>query len=431
MTRLTPEMQKTATFGGVAIFLVLLTWVTEPRVRTPEVFAERGAVLFPEFKDPNAAASLEVIEFDAQSATVRPFKVQNRNGRWTIPSQFDYPTDAKDRLSQTAAGIIALRTDDFASDNISDHERMGVLDPLDTTLPTLMGRGARLTVRGAQEQVLADVIVGNQVEGRPGFRYIRQPSQRRVYISNTGNLQLSSAFADWIDRDLLQVAPLDIDAINLRNYSLDRTTGQVDPGETMLLTRTGTDWTINGLGGNQELNLDSVDLLLRNLAGLRIEGVLPKPAGISGALAVASGSATLNDADVADLRRKGFYLTPTGQLVSNRGEIVVRTVTGLFYTLRFGDIAPGTEAPSTGAAQGSNAQGDAQADDAPRENRYMFIMVDHSPSDANTPSLAADGAEKAKTLRARFAPWYYIISADASEALQMSRQDLVQPRSAN
>jgi hypothetical protein len=125
------------------------------------------------------------------------------------------------------------------------------------------------------------------------------------------------------------------------------------------------------------------------------------------------------------LRRKGFYLAPNGQLVSNRGEIVVRTMTGLFYTLRFGDIAPGTEAPSPGVAAqaGSGMQGDA----VPRENRYMFIMLDYSASDARTPAHAADGAEKIKVLRPRFAPWYYVISANATQALQMSRKELVQP----
>jgi hypothetical protein len=79
--------RKTATFGGVALALLLLTWVTAPRVVTPEVFADRGEVLFPEFRDPNAAASLEAIQFDPQTATVRPLKVQNRNGRWTCSTR--------------------------------------------------------------------------------------------------------------------------------------------------------------------------------------------------------------------------------------------------------------------------------------------------------------------------------------------------------
>lgn len=419
--------RKTATFGGVALALLLLTWVTAPRITMPEVFADRGEVLFPEFRDPNAAASLEVIQFDAQNATVRPFKVQNRNGRWTIPSQHDYPTDAKDRLATTAAAIIALKRDDFASDSAADHERSGVLDPLDTTLPTLNGRGTRLIVRGAQDQVLADVIIGNPVEKSPGYRYVRQPGQRRVYTSNIGDLKVSTAFGDWIDRDLLQVEPLEIDAVNIRNYSLDRTTGRVNPGDTLLLQKGADgDWTINGRAANEELDLKSVDGLLRNLASLTIVGVLPKPDGITSTLRNEVASTTVSAADREDLGRKGFYLASTGQLVSNRGEIVVRTVRGVFYTLRFGDIAPGTDAPATEVTPAANATGAQPA--APRENRYLFIMVDYDPQAASSPGRATEGEDRSKLLRARFAPWYYVIAANSYSAIQLGRSDLIKPR---
>jgi hypothetical protein len=399
----------TTAFGGVALVLLLVTWATAPRVSVPSIFAERGQLLFPAFRDPNAAASLEIIEFDARNAAVRPFKVQNRNGRWTIPSQHDYPTDAKDRLAQTAAAIIALRRDDVASDSAADHERCGVLDPLDPALPVVSGRGTRLMVRGAQDEVLADVIVGKPVEGRPTFRYVRQPGQRRVYVSNVGDLNISTAFGDWIERDLLQVGADEIDAVNLRNYSLDRSAGRTTPGETLLLQRNAGDWTINGLGGNEELDLAAVDALLRNLAGLTIVGVLPKPAGITAALSHEASSTVLTPADRADLGRKGFYLAPTGQLVSNRGELVVRTIRGVFYTLRFGDIAPGTDA-------------------APLENRYLFIMVDFDPGSARTPGRASEGEEKVRVLRARFAPWYYVIAADSFDAIRLQRRNLVRRR---
>jgi hypothetical protein len=419
------ETRRTATFGGVALALLLVTWATAPRVRMPEVFAERGQVLFPQFRDPNAAASLEVIQFDAQSATVRPFKVQNRNGRWTIPSQHDYPTDASGRLAQTAAAIIALKRDDFASDNAADHERCGVLDPLDTTLPTLNGRGTRLTVRGAQDQMLADVIVGKPIERSPGFRYVRQPGQRRVYISNVGDLKISTAFGDWIERDLLQITADEIDAVNLRNYSLDRTTGRIKAGDTMLLQKTvDGGWTINGRNPNEELDLGAIDGLLTKLTSLTIVGVLPKPPGITATLRSEISSTTVTQEDRADLARKGFYLASNGQLVSNRGELVVRTTRGVFYTLRFGDIAPGTDAPAADVARI-----DAQAK-APRENRYLFIMVDFDPQSARTPGQGSEGAAKAQLLRARFAPWYYVIAGDSFSQIQLQRSDLVKRKGA-
>lgn len=417
------DTRTTAAFGGVAIVLLLVTWATAPRVSVPSIFAERGQVLFPAFRDPNAAASLEIIEFDARSAAVRPFKVQNRNGRWTIPSQHDYPADAKDRLAQTAAAIIALRRDDVASDSAADHERCGVLDPMDPTLPAVNGRGTRLVVRGAQDQMLADVIIGKPIEGRPAFRYVRQPDQRRVYVSNVGDLSLSTAFGDWIERDLLQVGAEEIDAVNLRNYSLDRSTGRTTPGETMLLQRNGDgEWTMNGLAAREELDLAAVDNLLRNLARLTIVGVLPKPPGISAALGSEVGRTVVTPEDRADLGRKGFYLASTGQLVSQHGELIVRTIRGVFYTLRFGDVAPGTDAP---AAAPNPADAAGRQPPAPRENRYLFIMTDFDPQSARTPGRASEGAEKVKVLRARFAPWYYVIAADSFDAIRLRRRDLV------
>jgi hypothetical protein len=417
------EGRKTATFGGVALALLVVTWATAPRVRTPTVFAERGEVLFPQFRDPNAAASLEVIAFDPQSATVRPLKVQNRNGRWTIPSQHDYPADAADRLAETAAAIIALKKDDVASDNAADYERCGVLDPLDTSLPALTGRGTRLLVRGAHEEVLADVIVGNPVEGHPGFRYVRQPGQKRVYISNVGDLKVSTAFGDWIERDLLQIDPSEIDAVNLRNYSVDRTAGRVNPGDTLLLQKGQNDeWTVNGLRPGETLDLAAVDALLRNLASLRIAGVLPKPAGITATLSrEGNSSGTISPDERADLARKGFYLTPTGELVSNRGEVVVRTSRGVFYTLRFGDIAPDTDAPAADTVSADAPGGAPRA----RENRYLFIMVDFDPRSARTPGRATEGAELVQRLRARFAPWYYVIAADSFAKIRADRADLI------
>jgi hypothetical protein len=417
------DNRRTLSFGGLALALLVVTWATAPRAKTSPVFADRGQTFFPQFTDPNAATSLEVVQFDPQTASARPFRVQNQNGRWTIPSQYNYPTDAKDRLAQTSAAIIALKRDDVASDTLADHERTGVIDPLDTTVPTLTGRGTRITVRGAREQQLADIIVGNPVAGKPGFRYVRQPGQRRVYVSNVGPLNVSTAVGDWIERDLLQVNVAEIDAVNLRNYSLDRATGRVDPGETMLLQRKpdGEDWSMYGLGSSEHLDIEALDMLLRNLIGLRIASVLPKPPGISATLRNATGSASLTEDDIADLRRKGFYLAPTGQLVSNRGEVVIRTTSGVFYTLRFGDVAPGT----TVAASNTGAEAAP-----PGENRYMFIMVDFDPNAAKTPARANEGADKTRLLRARFAPWYYVIAADSFAALQPHRVDLVKPNRA-
>jgi hypothetical protein len=283
-----------------------------------------------------------------------------------------------------------------------------------------------LLVRGAHEEVLADVIVGGAVDTHPGYRYVRVPSQKRVYISNVGDLRMSASFGDWIDRDLLQINVRDIDAVNLRNYSLDRSTGRVNPGETLLLQKTkNDDWTINGLADAEQLNVAAVDGLLRSLAALRITGVLPKPAGISATLSRAVNSASISPPDQADLARKGFYLTGNGQLVSNRGEVAVRTTKGVFYTLRFGDIAPGAD---ISAADEVSARADGGAAAVSRESRYLFIMAEFDAGSARTPARAAEGTQMVQLLRARFATWYYVIAADSFAGIRLQRSALVKPK---
>src|SRR6185503_16237071 len=121
---------------------------TSPRFDTPASLADRGTRFFPAFTDPQRAASLEVFEFDEATFVAQPLKVVNQDGRWTIPSHFDYPADGSEKLATTAAALIALSRDDVASENAGDHERCGVIDPLDETIATSKGRGSRVMVRG-------------------------------------------------------------------------------------------------------------------------------------------------------------------------------------------------------------------------------------------------------------------------------------------
>ncbi len=309
------ETQKTATSVGVALTLVVLAWVTAPRTVTPGALQDRGKPFFPDLTDPNAATSLEVVEFDEQTSEPRPFKVLNRNGRWTIPSRYDYPADGRTRLSQIAAGVIALKKDDVASENVADEERCGVLDPLDGTLPTQKGRGTRITVKGQNETVLADIIVGKPIEGRPYLRYVRIPGQKRTYVSNLADLNVSTKFEDWIERDLLQVTRDEIDEIVIRNYSFDVKTGDQAIRETLVVRKKDKDeWVVDGMRPNERIDTFKLNLLVTKLDELTIADVLRKPPGITATLTAARPGAKLEPGDVRDLASKGFYFTREGQL---------------------------------------------------------------------------------------------------------------------
>ena len=81
---------------------------------------------------------------------------------------------------------------------------MGVIDPLDTKVTSLKGRGKRVTLKDEKGRVLADFIIGNAVPGQENQRYVRVPGQKRTYKVNV-DVDLSARFNDWIETNLLQL----------------------------------------------------------------------------------------------------------------------------------------------------------------------------------------------------------------------------------
>src|SRR3954454_1599780 len=149
------ELVKTWTFVAVALVMTGAAVVsTRDRSTRNEIFNDQGQPFFPEFKDPLACTDLEVVDFDSATATASRFRVMFKDNKWVIPSHYDYPADAKDRLSKTAAAVMDLTKDTIRSDRVQDEEDLGVIDPLDTKTTTLKGRGKRITLRDASEKVL-------------------------------------------------------------------------------------------------------------------------------------------------------------------------------------------------------------------------------------------------------------------------------------
>src|SRR5438046_2901355 len=186
------ELLKTLTFIAVALVLTGAAFVTtRDRSQRNARFDDQGQAFFPEFTDPLACTDLEVVSFDPSTATATRFRVMWKDKKWVIPSHYDYPADARDRLSKTAAAVTDLTKDTIRSDDVRDQEAMGVIDPLDAKTRTLQGRGKRVTLRDATEKVLADFIIGNEIKGTErkdsagaAQRYVRVPDQKRTYGVN-------------------------------------------------------------------------------------------------------------------------------------------------------------------------------------------------------------------------------------------------------
>lgn len=454
------ETRRTLAFVGAALLVTVAAYLTAPGDPVPEAFSDRGEVFFPEFTDPNEAASLEVIDFDEVTGGVAAFNVVFKGTRWRIPSHHNYPADDRDRLARTAAGLIEVRKDDVVAEVAADHEALGVVDPLDESAASLAGRGKRVTIKDGNDNLLADLIVGKNVPGREGrYRYLRVPGQKRTYAARF-DVDVSSRFGDWIEQDLLEVDQNRIEQVVLKDYSIDERTRVLNQRDTIVLTRGDPDWTANRMRSGQKVDGAKMEDLLKALDELTIVGVRPKPAGLSRSLEDSDAGINITRGDLASLQEKGYFFTGDGQLVSNEGETQVRTQDGVVYTLRFGEIVYGAGdavTAGTGAA-GTDAAG-VGSSGGPGENRYLFITTGFDASTFPEPRRPGDMAFQARAdslwtdadranaglqeihetwqrkvdtgrrtsadLNARFARWYYVISADSFDRIHLRRGDLV------
>lgn len=457
------EYQKTGLFLAVSMGLgglALFTGSASPDRH--QQFSDQGDKFYEGFTDPLLAASLEVIDYDETSGTATPFKVQVKDGAWTIPSHYDYRADGETRLANTASAVIDLRKDLVQSDRLQDQEALGVIDPLDETNPSLKGRGKRITLRDQADSILADFIIGNEVPNKQGYRYVRLPEKKRIYAVKI-DIDISARFADWIETDLLLLKNLDIKNININDYTIDEVSGTALSNGTISLNYTDNTWSMEDPPPLKALVTSKVSAMTRALSGITITGVRPKPKGLSSDLSTSDGI-SMDMPTRLSLQSKGYYVSQDGRLLSNEGEVSLGTTQGVRYMLRFGEILIGE---GMEISAGAESDSEASSSGSIVENRYLFVTAEldvtllgeqpQPPEDpATTPASddesqteeqdndarallqaeyernldmwnqqVQDSQEIARKLNDRFAPWYYVISSSDFNNIRLSRDDLL------
>ena len=390
------ETTRTYVFVAAAFVSVVLTLTADVLTRpgAPEGSEQLGMEFYPEFTDASAATSLDVVVYDDETAAVRQFMVEQQpNGLWTIPSHHDYPADAKDHLARTAASIMGITRGAMQSRRDTDHERYGVLDPLDSDDTRLKGRGQRITLTGDDESTLADYIIGNKAKRQDNVYYVRTPKDNVTYLAKL-DIDLSTKFSDWIESDLLKADRDDFREIVIHKYSIDEQRGLLADQEISTLTREkSTDpWNLDGLNEEaEEINKDDVRELVNSLDDLKLVGVRPKPEGLNPDLTVDAKirSGLIIDAMIYDLRNKGFVVASGTEesddlrLLANEGELHAATDEGVVYELYFGEIYTGTsEELETGFSKETDEEQDDASDDASdnrnndlKSSRYLFLRT--------------------------------------------------------
>ncbi|MEX0585335.1 MAG: DUF4340 domain-containing protein, partial [Pirellulales bacterium] len=306
-----------------------------PPAAPDDAVAATGA-FFADWSDPLAATSLEIIQYDEDSGTPHTFKVAQVNNRWSIPSHENYPADAQRQLAEAATSVMHLNKLGLATTDKADHALYGVVDPDPKSLKAgETGVGKRVTLEDKSGKKLAQFIIGKEVKGQSGIRYVRVPGEDAVYRVEVKPEKLSTKFGDWIEKDLLKLNAFDIKQVVLNNYSVDELNNRVTPRDVISLSFDDKDskWSLEGAMAGEELDSTKLNDMKTALDDLKIVDVRAKPASLSSVLKNDEGQLTQQDA--RNLAGKGFFLSQ-GQLLSNEGEVIARMKDGVVYVLRFG-----------------------------------------------------------------------------------------------
>jgi hypothetical protein len=402
------QVTKTALFAAAAVVSVVLAllpgWLGgNAAVRQAGSFDELGQPFF-DIADPLAATRLEIVKFDAQAKTLHTFVVAQVDGRWSIPSHFNYPADANTQLSTAATFLAGLKklglrsVQDTASGSLNElHRQYGVIAPEAEKLDiTAEGVGTLVRLSDKDGKVLAQLIIGNvyekeitaadldtpfPVEPDTELRYVRVPGEDRVFITQlrkSDMRSLSTRFGDWIEKNLLDLNEFDVRRVVWNDYSIKKGDGglQIEPGTVVEVHYDDSKsfnerWTINEeLSPYEELDTTKLNDATRALSDLQIVDVQRKPAGLGRDLRADEGI-RLDAQAIFDLGARGFYFTGR-ELLSDKGEVIVEMKDGVTYVLRFGEIAEGT--------------GGADDEDS-SANRYLFVAAHFNPERIPKPNL--------------------------------------------
>ena len=410
------EVAKTVTFAVAAVAAVALgIWShigpTETGANKQQVV---GQSLFGELK-PEAAKSLEIIEYDPDTATFKPFKVAQENGLWRIPSHEEYPADASQQLGEAAAALVACEIINIESDEPGTHVTYGVVDPDPKSLTAgATGVGKRVVMEDAAQKKLAQVIIGKGIKDKPDLHYVRLPGQDRVYVVKLKTDKFSTKFEDWIEKDLLKLNAWDIEQVAFNDYSIDEIQQSLDPrskiqleydtkdskwklGELEVFNREAGDFEPQALADDEELNSQKLNDLKSALDELKIVDVRRKPQGLAADLRAGEELAK-NREVVTSLMQRGFYLARVGEgesgIYSNEGEVRCGTKEGVEYTLRFGRIAAGESEATSEENEKSADDKSADSEDGDKvekketgANRFIMVTVQFNEDLLTKPEL--------------------------------------------
>ena len=388
------ENKTTIVFLAAAAVCIALAIFTSPVKRDPSSKVNRmGQPLFETF-DPREATGIEIVEMDEEELEAKSIEVAQTNKGWLIrrPGKPDYPANADNQVKDVSTILFDVRILDQAGEGAGEHAKFGVLDPT-RAQPGESGVGRMIALKNNSGSNLAQLIIGNEVDGLVNTHFVRKPDENEVYRVEMQNVNdVSTKFVDWVEKDFLDLDKWNIKQVTFDNYEVKD--GKMVASEKQILDYADSEWNLIGslLSENEELNKEKLDDMKDAFDDLEIIDVEKKPAVLASSLREGNEFVAANNVQelknsAKSLFDKGFLTVemagkdgkpmkyedgkPKLQVVSKKGEIVVGMKDGVEYVLRFGEAYRGPE-------EDENATGDS---------RYIYAYARVNPNLLDQPEL--------------------------------------------
>ncbi len=389
------ENSKTILFVIVAAAAISLAYFTAPEARDPSAQGSKmGQALFESF-DPRSATGIEIVEVDEENIASKTLEVSQTEKGWFIkrPGKADYPANADNQVKNVSSILFDLRIIDQAGEGAGEHAKFGVLDPTKAN-PSEVGVGKMIALKNNTGSNLAQLVIGNEVEGLSNTRFVRKPDENAVYRVELENVNdVTTKFVDWVEKDFLDLDKWNIKQVTFDNYEIKD--GRIESSAKQILDYNNSEWNLIGssLGESEEINKEKLDDMKDAFDDLEIIDVEKKPEILASSLRKGSEFVDANNIQelqntANSLMQKGFRPAnelgadgkplsyPNGKpklkVVSQKGEVLVGMKDGIEYVLRFGEIYRGPE-------DDENSSGDS---------RYIYAFARVNENLLDQPVLA-------------------------------------------
>lgn len=342
-----------------------------------------GENLFEQYA-PEEITTIELIQVDQETKSPERLTLQKgRSNVWSIKEKFDYHAGNTSMITAIADSLLDRKIYATPSDEQSDWEEYGVVDPASEQSQSPDGYGTRLELKNYQDNTVASLIIGKQVQDNASQRFVRIPGQPLIYMIDYDTRLLSTEFAQWVDPNLMDLyfpgmraVGNELTSIEIHNYRISMpesdqgeannttaATPQKQPIYNAIFELANTRWQLVSaeiIGKEGKLAPLSDDqkakfspALLNELGRYIVLLPFDDVQQIGKSVAELLATVPIGPAEATklkELKRLGFYFDASeenGQSIeSSNGHLLVRTKQGIQYRILLGNLKSNTDIQS-------------------------------------------------------------------------------------